>query len=180
MPVSRRLLLATPIVLGACGGIANPSLSTVDNAFVLQAAAGGLGEVALGRLAQQRASHPAVREFGARMVQEHEAVNRDLIALARRKGVVPPSILDPTRGNLRDQLAGLSGPGFDQQYIAQQIQDHDLQAALFREQAQSGVDPELRAFAARTLPDIEAHGQQARSLLVELAPPARPGARRAR
>ena len=56
--------------------------------------------------------------------------------------------------------------------MAQQVQDHELQLALYRQQAQSGIDPELRAFAAKYLPMVEAHAQMARAALNSVAVPA--------
>ncbi len=172
MKQTRRSLFALALGLTACQGRGNPSLATTDNNFIMQAAAGSVGETALGQMAERRSSNPAVRQFAQHMVAEHTAANRELIAIAGRKGVVPPTTLDPGRANASRQLSALTGTAFDQQYMAQQVQDHELQLALYRQQAQSGVDPELRAFAAKYLPMVEAHAQMARAALNSVAAPA--------
>jgi putative membrane protein len=169
---ARFLTFAFALALAGCTGLGSSRLTTADNNFVMQAAAGGVGEVAFGGLAQRHSSNPAVQRFGEQMVSEHTVANRELIAIAGRKGVVPPTTLDPGRVNANRQLSALTGPQFDQQYMAQQAQDHELQAALFRQQAQSGTDPELRAYAAKWLPHVEQHAQMARSLLNSVASPA--------
>jgi len=171
--MARFLLLATALALGACQSTGSPSLATADNNFIMQAAAGGMGEVELGQLAQQRAADASVRRFGAQMVADHTTANQELVRFAGRKGVTRPTALDPGRANAGRQLATLSGASFDQQYMAQQVQDHGLQAALYQQQAQSGADPDLRAFAARYLPVVQGHAQMARSVFASVAAPAR-------
>ena len=92
-----RHLLVTLAALGlaACAGQGSPSLATADNNFIMQAAAGGVGEVSLGELAGRKSSNPAVRQFAQHMVEDHTGANRELIALAGRKGVTPPTTLVP-------------------------------------------------------------------------------------
>jgi putative membrane protein len=173
MKQTKRSLFMLALGLTACQGRGSPSLATTDNNFIMQAAAGGVGEVALGQLAERRSSNPAVQQFAQHMITEHTPANRELIAIAGRKGVIPPTTLDPGRANASRQLSALTGTTFDQQYMAQQVQDHELQLALYRQQAQSGVDPELRAFAAKYRPMVEGHAQMARSVLNSVAVPVR-------
>ncbi|WP_149540250.1 DUF4142 domain-containing protein [Siccirubricoccus phaeus] len=166
------LFLAASLGLAACSGQGSPSLSSADNNFLMQAASGGAGEVALGQMAQRYSSNPAIQQFAAQMERDHSAVNEQLLALARSKGVTPPTALDPGRVNANRQLAQLSGPAFDQQYMLQQVQDHQLQAALYQQQALNGMDPDVKAFATRYLPVIQAHGQSAQRILESVSLPA--------
>lgn len=133
------------------------SLSAADRTFIAQAAYGSHGEVALGELAAEKAVNPEVRGFGQTMVAEHTQMNQDLIAVASAKGVTPPSAPDPGRQAVAAQLAELEGAEFDRQYVQQQLADHEATLTLFRNQASSGQDPELRAFAQRYAPVIERH-----------------------
>jgi putative membrane protein len=180
MPQVRTILVAAALWLGACTGQGNPSLTTADNNFILQAAAASMGEVALGEMAQRYSSNPLVQQFAAQMERDHTAMNQELMAIARRKGVTPPTALDPGRVNANRQLSMLTGTAFDQQYMIQQVQDHDLQLALFQEEAQFGTDPELKAFAAKYLPVVQAHANQARQVLNSVSLPSAPVAPAAR
>jgi putative membrane protein len=63
-----------------------------------------------------------------------------------------------------DRLSKQSGTGFDQHYMKHMIQDHEDDAALFETEARDGQDPDLKAFAAKTLPTIKEHLQMAKSL----------------
>src|SRR5690348_16625868 len=51
----------------------NHKLSKKDKSFAEEAAMGGMAEVELGKLAQQNAQSDDVKQFGARMVQDHGA-----------------------------------------------------------------------------------------------------------
>ena len=61
-----------------------------DSGFYKKAAEGGMSEVELGQLAQQKASTSAVKDFGAMMVKDHTAANDKLKALAASKQVTLP------------------------------------------------------------------------------------------
>ena len=61
-----------------------------DSSFLKRAAEGGMSEVELGQLAQQKASNPAVQGFGAMMVRDHTAADAKLKALAASEQVSLP------------------------------------------------------------------------------------------
>src|SRR4051794_29437603 len=54
--------------------------SSPDQAFIDEAAKGGLAEVTLGQLAVRRAINPEVRQFGQQMVDDHTKVNSELLS----------------------------------------------------------------------------------------------------
>jgi putative membrane protein len=56
----RILLLAAVVLLSGCAAKPNPSLGTADNSFIMQAASGGMAEVALGQMAQQKSTNPSI------------------------------------------------------------------------------------------------------------------------
>ena len=141
---------------------ANPAaqLPSADQAFVEEAAKGGMAEVELGRLAQEKASDQEVKDLAQLIVREHEQANQRLKTIAQAKGVEQLGGLDAAHLQMRDQLQAMSGADFDRMYIEGQVADHEKAVVLFEQQAQSGQDPELKAFAAETLPKIQAHAEQ--------------------
>lgn len=180
MHYARSLFLAATLGLGACAGQGNPRLSAADNTFIQQAASGGMGEVSLGQLAERYTSNPAVKQFAQHMVQDHSGANQELMVLANRKRVTLPAGPGQARIDANRQLSQLTGTAFDQQYMLQQVQDHELQASLFRQQAMGGGDPDLRAFAAKYLPVVESHEAMAKQILESVSVPAPPPAAPAR
>jgi putative membrane protein len=150
---------------------ANPAaqLPSADQAFVEEAAKGGMAEVELGRLAPEKASDQEVKDLAQLIVREHEQANQQLKTVAQAKGVEQLGGLDAAHLQMRDQLQAMSGADFDRMYIEGQVADHEKAVALFEQQAQSGQDPELKAFAAETLPKIQAHTEQLEQVAQRLA-----------
>src|SRR6187402_3719502 len=54
-----------------------------DAKFAVDAANGGMAEVALGKLAQTKATNAKVKEFADMMVMDHSKANDELMALAK-------------------------------------------------------------------------------------------------
>jgi len=131
------------------------------NAFMREAAIGGMAEVELGRLATEKASNDQVKQFGQRMVTDHEKANTELKALAQKKGITLPADLDSKHKQTVDKLSKLSGAAFDRAYMDEMRKDHKKDVSEFKQQASSGSDPELKAWASTTLPTLQEHMQMA-------------------
>lgn len=138
-------------------GTAAASLDRADKAFMEKAAMGGMVEVEMGRLAQQKGTSQQVKDFGARMVQDHGAANNELMQLASKKGLQMPS--DAGSAHKRDvqKLSGLSGAQFDREYMAHMVKDHRKDVSDFEKASKSAKDSDVKAFAAKTLPVLQEH-----------------------
>ena len=134
-----------------------------ESGFVRKAAMGGMAEVELGNLAQQKASNDQVKQFGAKMVQDHGKANDELKQLASSKGIDLPSALDSKHKKDMDKLNKLSGAQFDKAYMSHMVDDHKKDVSEFKKQAKSGKDADVKAFAAKTLPTLEEHLQLAQT-----------------
>src|SRR5664279_3837650 len=67
--------------------------STKD--FATDAATGGMMEVELGKLAEQKAASQQVKDFGKMMVDDHTKINDDLKTMASKKNIdLPASVTD--------------------------------------------------------------------------------------
>ena len=142
---------------------ANSRSTNPDAAFVMEAARGGMSEVALGELARQKASSDEVKQFGQRMVTDHGKANDELKALAGEKSITLPTEVSAQQKALHDRLEKLSGAEFDRAYMKEMVSDHQKDVAAFRKESQSGKDPEIKAWAGKTLPTLEAHLKEAQS-----------------
>lgn len=141
------------------------TISPLDRQFIIDAAQGGMAEVSLGQMASQRATNNAVKQYGQRMVQEHTRANTELLRLASQKGVTPPRDMGPKYKAAMDRLMQLPRASFDQAYISEAgINGHLESLAVYQRQAQLGQDPDLKAFAAKTLPTVQNHLQVADNL----------------
>jgi putative membrane protein len=141
------------------------ALQAADLSFVLHAAEGGQAEVALGKLASEKATDDNVKQFGDMMAKDHSMANKELAGIASAKGTTPPNEPGSTAVAIEQTLAALAADGFDREYMAQQVGDHVVTLALFRNCAESCIDPEIKAFAQKSVPMIEGHLKEAQNLL---------------
>ena len=133
------------------------SLESSDVKFVQKAAAGGMAEVELGKLAQQKAVREETRQFATRMVEDHTKANDDLARVAGANSVNVPQAMDKDTQKEMDRLQKLQGMDFDRAYMKHMVKDHKKDVKEFRHEATSKRDNDARAFAQRTLPTLEEH-----------------------
>ena len=140
----------------AAAGAAAQELSAGDREFINTAAEGGHAEVAAGETAAT-SENAAVAGFGRQMVEDHTKMNDELAALAKKKGVTPPSSADVASQAKTAVTGALPGTAFDKQYVSSQLDDHRETLQLLQDQARSGQDPELKAFAEKYAPVVQQH-----------------------
>lgn len=136
---------------------AESQLSRGDRKFLEKAAKDGMAEVELGQIAAQKASSDQVRQFAQQMVQEHTRANEQLQSIAQSQGLTLPTELDRSHRRDIEKLQKLSGAEFDKEYMERMVDDHQKDVKLFRKQAEDGEHPQLKQFAADTLPGLEHH-----------------------
>jgi putative membrane protein len=135
-----------------------------DTSFAIKAAQANMAEVELGKVAQQKAMSDDVKKFGQMMVEDHTKALDDLKSAAASKNVTWPTTLDAEHKKLSDKLSKLSGAAFDREYMQAMVDGHKKVAADLRKESQSGTDSELKAWASKTLPTVEAHLKQAETI----------------
>ena len=154
----KQIVLASVVMMG----LAAAPVLAADETFVMKAAKGGMAEVELGKLAVDKGSNDAVKKFGQRMADDHSKANDELAVLVKSKNITLPTEIGPEEKTLRDRLMKLSGPAFDQAYMKAMVSDHVKDIAEFRTESRTGKDPEVKAWAAKTLPTLEEHLKLAR------------------
>lgn len=139
------------------------SLSRGDKAFLEKAAAGGMLEVEAGKMAEGKAQSADVKSFGSMLVTDHSAANDELKALAEKKGVALPASLPKKEQKKIDKMA--KAKDFDKTFIHEQgVEDHKHDVKDFRKASKDAKDPDVKAFAAKTLPTLEKHLQRAQEI----------------
>jgi putative membrane protein len=144
---------------------ATAGVSDADRTFADTAARMGMAEVQLATNVSNRAQTQEVRSFAQRMITDHNRSNQELTALAAQKRIDPPADLDPKHKELDTRLASLTGPELDRAYMQAMVEDHATAVAAFESAAAQVTDPDLKAFAAKTLPVLHDHHRQAQEIL---------------
>jgi putative membrane protein len=146
---------------------ATQRLAPGDAEFIKKAAVGGMAEVKLGQLAQEKGSSQEVKDFGAKMVADHGKANDELKGIASAKGLEVPADLDAKNQAVYDRLSKLSGSEFDKAYVKDMVRDHKEDVSEFEHASKSLQDPELKGFAEKTLSVIKAHLEHAEQISSE-------------
>jgi len=131
-------------------------LSSVDKAFIKDAAKGGMMEVAMGRVAEKNATNSEVKTFGARMVKDHGKANEDLKGIAKEENVEWPA--EKEAGKWKS----------DKDYMDAMVKDHEKDLAAFEKEAKNGSDPDVKSFASKTAKTVREHLKMAKELDAKL------------
>jgi putative membrane protein len=141
---------------GAMSSTGDTSMSA-DRDFVTEAASGGLMEVELGKTASTNAASPKVKAFGKMMVTDHTKANTELKAVAAKKNITIPSTPDEKHQGHINDLKEKKGVEFDKAYVDMMVDDHKEDVSKFEDEAKNAKDPDIKAFAAKTLPVLQKH-----------------------
>jgi putative membrane protein len=146
--------------LNAMAGVAP---STAD--FVKQVATSDMFEIESSKLALQKAK-PQSKTFAQHMVGDHTKTSDELKALVKSGDVKAelPAALDSSHQSKLDKLKGLNGDEFTKSYNDMQVSAHKDAVSLFERYAKGGDNAKLKAWAAKTLPNLQAHLKMAQEL----------------
>jgi len=135
-----------------------------DAMFVEKAGICGLEEVALGKIAQTNAERADVKQFAARMVEDHAKCNEKLMAAAKTAGIETPVAVPQECKKEIERLQALRGAEFDRAYLSKQLKGHEKAVALFTTASEKAQNAELKSFAAQTLPTLKEHYEMVKKL----------------
>ena len=173
----RSQLLAATIIAGALiapalatgqeatgTGAATPTATDVQQAdmeFATKAAAAGKAEVELAKIGTEKATDPDVKTFADRLVQDHTKANDQLAQTMQAKSMEAPAEGSADAKAESDRIATLSGSEFDREFMMHWVSSHEKGIELYSSEAETGQDPELKQFAADTLPTLREHLDEA-------------------
>ncbi len=134
-----------------------PAPDAATSTFLVDAANGGMAEVALSRLALEKTRHESIKRFADMMVSGHTAVNDQIKEIAARKNVMLPSDVSEENKKKADDMMKKTGKDFDKEYIDVMIKDHEKAIDLFEKATNNVKDAEVISFATNTLPNLRSH-----------------------
>lgn len=139
-------------------------MSTDD--FVKTVAISDMFEVQSSQLALNKQPDADTKPFAEQMVRDHENTSRELKSLVDfgKVKAMLPSALDDKHKNMLDDLRAKNGKDFDQAYDHVQHEAHQEAVDLFQKYSESGDNPDLKAWAAKTLPKLKEHLAMAEKL----------------
>lgn len=147
---------ATDTTKGAMKG-GGVTVEPSDGEFARKAAIGGMAEVESGQLALSKTTNAQIKDFARMMVADHRKANEELKSIAKMKNITLPDALDDEHRKNMDELNKKTGNDFDKAYVSAMIDDHKKTLKLMQDEAKDGRDADLKAFAVKTAPIVQAH-----------------------
>ena len=128
-------------------------------------------DVDAGKLARTKSAGKETRAFAERMIADHDALNTQVTALAKRLRLKPEdnAVSRSLHQGGRDNLANLrglnKGPGFDRAYVAHEVAYHEVVLDVIDRTLVAGArNAELKALLVTARPAFAAHLEHARQL----------------
>ena len=140
------------------------AIDEASSSFLVKAADGGMAEVQLGEMGQQKATSQRVKDFSAMMVHDHSAANDKVKALAAQKNVTLPTSVSDENQKKMDMLGKKSGRDFDKAYMDAMVKDHETTIDMFEKGMKDTKDPDVTSLADKTLPTLRMHLDSAKSV----------------
>ncbi len=136
---------------------ADAGKSKADATFIKKAANGGMTEVELGKIAEDKGQKQEVKDFGARMVKDHGKANDDLKSVASKMNVEVPDKVNAKHQAMIDKFSKMSAESFDAAYVKAMIKDHKKDIAEFEEAKGEVKNDDLKKFIDDTVPVMKEH-----------------------
>jgi putative membrane protein len=183
----RSIAFALPFLLLACNNEGKDSVEKADSAnsekmdsnsttsqtlktdeasssFLVKAADGGMTEVRLGELAQQKASNKMVKDYGTMLIHDHSAANDKVKALAAQRNVTLPDGPGNDNQEKIDKLAKRTGKDFDKAFMDAMQSDHKKDIDMFKDASGKVNDADIKSFVDNTLPTLQMHLDSANAI----------------
>lgn len=128
-----------------------------DAKFLVNAAEMNLEEIRLGQLAQLKGTLTDTKDLGKMMEDAHRKSLNELTVLAKQKLITIPTTLTDNGQNSYKKLNDKSGSDFDKDYCKMTVDSHKGAVSKVEKASTDSHDPDIRAWAASTLPSLRTH-----------------------
>jgi len=122
-----------------------------------------LKEIAIGKLAQEKASTSAVRAYADQLVQDHTNADQMLVAMVQKTGA---HLHEGADAKLADKkLSSAGGAAFDRLFLQQTGADQERLIRSLQQEREDASDDDIEAFIDKIMPILEQHRDLAQILM---------------
>lgn len=154
-------LIAAPNVSAAD---AKTKLNNADARFIQDEAAAGAALVKIAELGESKAQRKENKAFAAMLVTDHTKANAELAALAASKGVELSAEPVAKYVDKQEKLEGTTGADFDKEFLSLVVNGHEKCVKKFKAASTDAKDSDVKAWATKRLPVLQAHLEEAGKL----------------
>lgn len=165
--MNKRMQILCCAALGMVSGIISATANAAtdnDKKFLAMAAQSDQNEIALSKLADEKATNSNVKAFAEKMIDEHAKMTESMKPFAESWGLTPPNGPDSEHQDELNKLNGLSGGDFDKEYINQMVADHSKALSAFTTEAKDTKDVKFRQAVLKGKTGVAAHKNMAYDL----------------
>ena len=129
-----------------------------------------LKEIAIGKVAEEKASTDEVRAYADQLVKDHTSADQMVVATAQKKGArlrdSAAARREGARGKPTDQkLSSASGAGFDRAFLHQTNSDHEKLMRSLQQEREDATDDDIEALIDKIMPILQQHHDLAQILM---------------
>ena len=168
-PAAREVKLATRVV-------PSPEASSKKNAAAIlaQIHQANLREIAIGEMAERKATTSEVRAYADQLVKDQTNADQTVIAAAQKMGThlhgvaVGPKASRPENAHAKlvdKKLSSASGSNFDRLFLQQSSSDHKRLIRTLRQKREDASNDEVEALIDQMIPILEQHRELAQILI---------------
>jgi putative membrane protein len=151
-----------------------PRMTSVDQAALQHRHDVNLMEIEMGKMALARGGD-AVKKYATALIKDHEKSDKDVLALAKAKGVtlmdhaMPANDIEKAEHEamkkLMARLGTLEGAAFDREYLLAMVDGHTAEVGKITAQQSKVSDAKVKTLLTKAKPVVERHAEQARALI---------------
>lgn len=164
--------LAAAALALVAGGVAQAQSDTIsdqDKTFLKGQQETNIAEVALGKVALERATTETVRELARKLMADHQQVMELNRTLSTKLGLPVPEQPSAEQQATGEKVKAQTGAAFDAAYVAAQVEGHTKSISKAQQEISSGSHPEVKAFATDYAPKAQMHLQHAQAAQAALS-----------
>ena len=158
-------------IIAVCSGFAahaqipQPDPDTTTRHFLIVASVKNLQEISAGEQALKKAKRADVKAFGQMMVKDHGLAEKQLLQLAKSRGIdLPPA----STGGIKPDPLLENAPNFDSAFVHAMSAGHGNTVQVFENYATTGKDAAVKAWAQQMLPALKMHLEKVKALEKQL------------
>ncbi|ELX08152.1 putative outer membrane protein [Janthinobacterium sp. HH01] len=164
-----RILTMITLGLAAMQSASAQTLVKADADRLTAIAQANIAEVDAGKMALEKSTNPAVKQFAQTMIDDHGKGLDETRKVAASKNLTLPAETDAAHKKLAADLKKLSGAEFDKQYVAKAgVADHNKVHAALKDDIAKAKDADVKALVTKLEPVVAHHGEMAKKLDAEL------------
>jgi putative membrane protein len=145
------------------------TITGADKEFVANVEKINIQERELGRLAQPKSQNDDVKDYGKMLERDHSEALEKLVDVMKKNGIPQTKGLPQAQDEAINKLRRLSGSAFDRQFVDMMVEGHQKAVEMFKEEANTAQNKDVRDYAKDTLPTLEKHLRDAKNLQLKLA-----------